>query len=248
MNDLRCRAESNSQKQRYVRLNARTGVREVDVPRLFQRTNDTVTALDGFFASRASLPHSTLYFVSSIENETRLTCMASDDEGQSWYLYAQSEQTFVRQKWHGTYSIGGTPELTAAGRIVGTFTHPHTNADSFYEPDSGSVYFLRIQAGRSQATVANVAPSGVRSKSASQRSAGSPQQCAFAPRQGNGARSCPMAARWTHPCPGSRFSINCAAGCESSRLPWIWRLCSNEWGRSAQLSSFTCCAHRCLVR
>ena len=153
-------AESNPQKQRYVRLNARTGVREVDVPRLFQRTNDTVMALDGFFASRAALPHATLYFVSSIENETRLACMASDDDGQSWYLYARSEQTFARQKWHGTYAIGGTPELTAEGRIVGTFTHLHTNADSFYEPDSGSVYFLRIQAGLSQATVDNVAFSG----------------------------------------------------------------------------------------
>lgn len=107
---------------------------------------------NGLLASRGELPGGPLYFVSAIDDRTRLACLASDDNGATWYEYAVSDRKFP----HRVYSIGGARELTSDGSIIGTFTDVAEGAKKYTEPQSGAVYFFKIQAGWSSARIASV--------------------------------------------------------------------------------------------
>ena len=126
-------------RQHYVRYDLATAARDIDLNPIFEGEEIRLASLDGFFASRASLPEAPLYYVSSAGG--RLGCLASDDNGETWYDYALSEESF------NPYSIGGARELTADGAIVGTFTDFRATEDR----DLSQVHFFRIQAGLSRA-------------------------------------------------------------------------------------------------
>jgi len=132
-------AQTATWRQHYVRYDLATAARDVDLNPIFEGEEIRLASLDGFFASRADLPEAPLYYVSSAGG--RLGCLASDDNGETWYDYALSEESF------NPYSIGGARELTAAGAIVGTFTDFRVAEGR----DLSQVHFFRIQAGLSQA-------------------------------------------------------------------------------------------------
>ena len=132
-------AQADSWRQHYVRYDLATAARDVDLYPTFEGEAIRLASLDGFFASRADLPEAPLYYVSSAGG--RLGCLASDDNGGTWYDYAVSEESF------NPYSIGGARELTADGAIVGTFTDYRTAEGR----DLSQVHFFRIQAGLSRA-------------------------------------------------------------------------------------------------
>jgi hypothetical protein len=91
--------------------------------------------------------------VSTVDDRHRLACLASDDHGRTWYEYAVSDRMFPLR----VYSIGTARELTATGQIIGVFTHVDPRAKTYYEDDSGEVYFFRIQAGLCRAWIIRVA-------------------------------------------------------------------------------------------
>ena len=132
-------AQAATWRQHYVRYDLATAARDVDLNPIFEGEEIRLASLDGFFASRADLPEAPLYYVSSAGG--RLGCLASDDNGETWYDYALSKESF------NPYSIGGTRELTAAGAIVGTFTDFRLAEGR----DLSQVHFFRIQAGLSRA-------------------------------------------------------------------------------------------------
>ena len=101
--------------------------------------------MDGFLASRASPPNAPLYCVMS--EEGRLVCLASDDNGETWYDYAVHEFRF------NPYSFGGARELTADGQIVGAVTDFRVTSE---DVDESQVHFIRIQAGLSRARIARM--------------------------------------------------------------------------------------------
>ena len=132
-------AQAESWRQHYVHYDLATGERDVDLYPTFEGEEIRLASLDGFFASRATLPEAPLYYVSRAGG--RLGCLASDDNGETWYDYAVSEES-----WN-PYSIGGARELTADGAIVGTFTDFRLEDGR----DVSQVHFFRIQGGLSRA-------------------------------------------------------------------------------------------------
>ena len=132
-------AQTATWRQHYVRYDLATAARDVDLNPIFEGKEIRLASLDGFFTSRADLPEAPLYYVSSAGG--RLGCLASDDNGETWYDYARSEESF------NPYSIGGARELTADGAIVGTFTDYRVTEGR----DLSQVHFFRIQAGLSRA-------------------------------------------------------------------------------------------------
>ena len=132
-------AQAESWRQHYVRYDLAAAARDIDLYPTFEGEEIRLASLDGFFASRAGLPEAPLYYVSSAGG--RLGCLASDDNGVTWYDYAVSEES-----WN-PYSIGGARELTADGAIVGTFTDFRLEDGR----DVSQVHFFRIQGGLSRA-------------------------------------------------------------------------------------------------
>jgi hypothetical protein len=110
-------AQSTPPKQHYVRYDLKTSRRELDLQPEFKGRTLAIRGLDGFFASRADDPKSTLYCVAHDERAPRLVCLASDDNGATWRDHAVSSGKF-RQ----VYAIGGCREVTSDGWIIGSFT------------------------------------------------------------------------------------------------------------------------------
>jgi len=135
-------AKTTPQRQRYLRYDGATGKREIDLEPLFQNRKMAEPNDSGVLVANRSVPNSTLYFVSTIEDRKRLACLASDDNGQTWREYAISQQAFK----HRVYSIGAAREITNDGWIVGTFTDVVEGAETYYEQNFGKVYFFRIKA------------------------------------------------------------------------------------------------------
>jgi len=124
-------AQTNPPRQHYVRYDLRTAKRERDVQPEFKGGQLSLRSLDGFFATRAAEPGATLYCVSRDAGASRLACLASDDNGDTWRDYAVSE------KVTNPYAIGGCREVTTDGWIIGSFTDQM--------PTNGAkVYFFRI--------------------------------------------------------------------------------------------------------
>ena len=103
--------------------------------------------LDGFFVTRSSVRGAPLYYVSRCAKDNRIACLASDDNGQTWYDYAVSEEP------HRPYAIGGCRELTGDGCIVGSFTEARSDGKGSGTMDPARVPFFRIQAGLCAATL-----------------------------------------------------------------------------------------------
>jgi len=70
----------------------------------------------------------------------RLVCLASDDNGETWYDYAISEE-----KFSGLYAVGGHRKLTPDQKIIGSFTVAQ------HEPPQA--WFFKIQAGIARARI-----------------------------------------------------------------------------------------------
>ena len=142
-------AETKPQRQWYLRYDVATGRSEIETETIFANRKQEKVNDSGAFAARRAVSGSTLYFVSTIDDRKRLACLASDDNGRTWYDYAISDRLFPFR----VYSIGAARELTADGMIAGTFTDVVEKAKLYYEDHSGHVYFFRIQAGLCQADI-----------------------------------------------------------------------------------------------
>ncbi len=160
-------------RQHYVRYDLATAERDVDLHPIFAGEEIRLASLDGFFASRAGRPVAPLYYVSS--DAGRLGCLASDDNGETWYDYAVSDGSF------NPYSIGGARELTADGAIVGTFTDYQATEDR----DSSQVHFFRIQAGLSRARLRIEPGTGGRQSLRFDQVRGLPEAVRFRDRSGD---------------------------------------------------------------
>ncbi len=132
-------AQTQPPRQHCVRYELGTGRRERDRSPRFGGERISLRSLDGYFAVRADLPGSTIYCIARDADESRIACLASDDDGESWYDYARSDLVA------NPYSIGGCREIGPDGAILGSFTEliaPTT------DPSGGSrVQFFRIQGG-----------------------------------------------------------------------------------------------------
>jgi hypothetical protein len=133
-------AKTEPERQWYVRYDIATGQRDREVQPVFSRQPSQKPNDSGAFVSSHNVAGSRLYFVSAVDSRSRLACLASDDNGDSWYEYAVSDRQFPAR----VYSIGAARELTADQAIIGTFTVAANNAKTYYEDKSGSVYFFRI--------------------------------------------------------------------------------------------------------
>ena len=135
-------SENSPQRQRYLRYDGATGKKEIDIEPLFRKRTNAKPNDSGVLVANRLKRNSTLYFVSTIEDRKRLACLASQDNGQTWREYAVSDRAFKTR----VYSIGAAREITDDGWIVGTFTEVGEGAKTYFEPNSGRVYFFRIKA------------------------------------------------------------------------------------------------------
>jgi hypothetical protein len=126
-------AQTNPPRQHYVRYDLRTAKRERDVQPEFKGGQLSLRGLDGFLATRAGEPRATLYCVGRDAKESRLVCLASDDNGDTWRDHAVGETVT------NPYAIGGCREVTSDGWIIGSFTEQ-------VPTNGGKVYFFRIPA------------------------------------------------------------------------------------------------------
>jgi hypothetical protein len=133
-------AKTAPERQWYVRYDIASGQRDREVQPIFSMRPSQTPNDSGAFAADRSQSGSRLYFVSTVDDRSRLACLASDDNGDSWYEYARSDRQFPTR----VYSIGAARALTEGGAIVGTFTVVKGEPKLYYEDNSGSVYFFRI--------------------------------------------------------------------------------------------------------
>ena len=115
----------------YVRYDLKNHVLERKSADDFRGETITPLNLDGFFATETDTPESTLYCVTRAG--TRIVCIASDDQGESWYDYA------ISKPFRNPYSVGGLRAVTEDGFIIGSFTDQGVEED----PHS-SVHFIKI--------------------------------------------------------------------------------------------------------
>lgn len=135
-------ANTQPPRQWYIRYDIATGKRELAVDHIFsqrptlqRQPNDS-----GAFVADRDKPGSRLYFVSTVDDRSRLACLASDDNGDSWREYAICETAFPGR----VYSIGAARKPTSSGAIVGTFTIVKGEPKTYQDDNSGSVYFYSI--------------------------------------------------------------------------------------------------------
>ena len=136
-------AQTKSPRQHYVRYDLKSAKREVDVQPEFRGGQLAIRSLDGFLATRAKESRSTIYAISHDANTSRLACLASDDDGNSWHDFA------VSQTVTGAYSIGGCREVTRDGYVIGSFTE-QMSGTTITNPTS-KVYFFKIRTANAKA-------------------------------------------------------------------------------------------------
>lgn len=105
-------------RQHYVRFDAATGERDLDVFPTFSGDTLGISSWDGFLTAGAGASAGDLFAVGS-NGADRLTVLTSADEGESWQDCATSPAV---PSTHGIYAIGGARTLTEDGRLLGTFT------------------------------------------------------------------------------------------------------------------------------
>jgi hypothetical protein len=132
-------AQTNPPRQHYVRYDLKTARRELDLQPEFKGQQLSLRGLDGFFATHAAKSNSTLYCIGRDANSSRLVCLATDDNGNTWRDHAVSDPV------SNPYSIGGCREVTANGWVIGSFTEqiaPTTDSGG-----GSKVHFFRIRSG-----------------------------------------------------------------------------------------------------
>jgi hypothetical protein len=142
-------AQTQPSRQHYVRYNLATGQRELDLQPEFRGQQLSLSGLDGFFATRAAETNGTIYAISRDAHANRLGCLASDNNGTTWYDYAVSAPVT------NAYAIGGCREITRDGFIIGSFTDTPSTTNSSVIP---KVYFFKIRAGLAKEKVAGKRP------------------------------------------------------------------------------------------
>jgi hypothetical protein len=133
-------AKTSPERQRYLRYDAATGKKELDIEPIFAGRAPKIPNDSGVLMTDRANPESPLYFVSTVDDRKRLACLISADNGGTWREYAISDRVFPFR----VYSIGGARNLTADGDLIGTFTDVRESAKLYTEADSGTVYFFRI--------------------------------------------------------------------------------------------------------
>jgi hypothetical protein len=129
-------AQTQPGRQHYMRYDAKTGQRDAHRQGDLRGETIRLEGLDGFFCARSDRPGSPLYCV--LQDQGRVACLMSPDNGVTWRDFARSEERF------NIYSLGGCREVTDDGWIVGTFTD---QGGSSLTPDRLSkVRFFRIKA------------------------------------------------------------------------------------------------------
>ncbi|MBN1351870.1 BNR-4 repeat-containing protein, partial [candidate division KSB1 bacterium] len=132
-------------RQHYVRYDIETATRDIDIFPEFKGNQIYLLGLDGFFTTKSSLENAPLYCIGNFGGHP--ACLASDDNGETWYDYATCEASF------NVYSLGGCREITAEGYVIGTFTDYKVSPEGI---DISQVHFLKIKAGLSTAEIAKV--------------------------------------------------------------------------------------------
>ncbi len=126
-------AQSKPPREHYLRIDLKSGRRDVDVWPDVKGEKLELQGLDGFFASRAVDSSCPLYCV--LASRGHLACLANNDNGRTWHDHAVSDATFH------LYAVGGCRELANDGTILGAFTDYR---DSAANSGGGSLYFFRI--------------------------------------------------------------------------------------------------------
>ncbi len=143
-------ASLTSPIQHYTRYDLDMAKRDRDVYPEFKGERIFVRDSSAFFATRSREPGSPLYCVTA--DEERITCLASEDNGETWRDYAVSEAAFPPcGQGSRIYAIGGCREVTQDGYILGSFTHRVFDpADSATGKDTrfvrSHIYFIRLKA------------------------------------------------------------------------------------------------------
>jgi hypothetical protein len=138
-------AKTSPERQRYLRYDAVTGQKELDIEPIFAHHAPKQPNDSGVLITDLANPESPMFFVSTLDDRKRLASLVSTDNGTTWREFAISDRVFS----HRIYSIGGARHLTSAGEIIGTFTDVPESAKVYTEPDSGTVFFFRIPTQRS---------------------------------------------------------------------------------------------------
>lgn len=133
-------AKTTPERQRYVRYDAVTGRKELDIEPIFTDQTPDKPNDSGILVTDRNNSESPLYLVSTIDDRKRLACVTSSDNGTTWRMFAVSDHLSPFR----TYSIGGARQLTKNGEIIGTFTDVVESAKLYTEANSGTVYFFRI--------------------------------------------------------------------------------------------------------
>jgi hypothetical protein len=132
-------AQTQPPREHYVRYDLKTAKRDRDVSPEFKGETISLRGLDGFFATVASRQGSPLYCVSRDAASSRIACLMSLDNGESWHDHAVSDRIA------NPYAIGGAREVAGDGSVIGSFTDQVGPEGS---PGGAKVYFFRIP-GRS---------------------------------------------------------------------------------------------------
>lgn len=126
-------------RQRYVRIEVRSGERQIDRGPRIGGERFEVRGLDGFFAT--SEPSSgSLYYVGA-DPAGHLVCLRSDDRGGTWRDHARTRRAYR------PYAIGGCRRL-ANGDVIGSFTD--VRGTSLETEHASHVHFFRIPGRRAR--------------------------------------------------------------------------------------------------
>ena len=139
-------AQTAPPREHYVRYDLSTGRQDHRIQPAFRGSHISLRNLDGFFAAPAAGEGGPLYYVSRNAEDSRIACLASDDNGSTWYDYAVSDEPRT------PYAIGGCRAITAEGYIIGSFTERRPD-DASEKMHPARVCFLRIRAGLAAASV-----------------------------------------------------------------------------------------------
>lgn len=130
--------QSEPRRYNYVRLDTVLGQEEFRLSPEFGGEALRVQGLDGGFSSQANLPAAPLFCVVRDAKRARLNCLRSDDQGSHWRDWAVSADVT------SPYAVGTCREITAKGRIIGTFTDAiEPSNDNF---GKSKIYFFSIPA------------------------------------------------------------------------------------------------------
>lgn len=170
--------------QHFARYHIPTGVRDVDIEPTWSGGQIRIYHLDGYLCARSAAPITTLYAISSLAGEEKVNCLASDNDGATWYDYAQSARMPIDPANPGlftAYAKSGCPEITSDNYIIGHVTANDAPTGSVND-QSSKVYFLKIKAGLSRANMTAAERHGQTLSFTFAGMRGQPEQIRFLPK------------------------------------------------------------------